>query len=526
MIELSQARSKRLLAVHGWAGTVLGLALYVVILTGAVVVFAHEIGTWSVSGSRAQQPLAAPMDAKIRELAGQVDPEYLDDINLFHNPAGHISAFFHTHGVKEDGHPMEKGVRFTFDPVTGETLTRQEGYADEFDDPVSALEHFLVELHVNLHAPNPVGLYLTGILGFAMLAAAVSGFLLHRHLIKDLFVAPRLSSRLLNARDRHILAGSWGLPFAFVLAFTGAFLSFAGSIGLMTISMVAFGGDQEKLIETIIGTPEGEDATPAPLANLDAMLRQSADKSHSAPAFVSIMHYGRADARVFAFHLAGEGELQSQQHVFKGSDGSYLGPKPTIGTTPSAGDTAFTLVSVLHFGTFAGLLSRVIWFALGLAMCYVTLTGLQLWLRRRAESPLWRRLGRSVPIVGYGLPIALAASGIGYLLALPAGTVLFWTPASFLIASGLAIVIGCILRDEVLLYRLYRGLLGAVLIALPVLRWLIDGTGWGPLMASGNDMVVLLDLALAAGGIGYLYAALARRPEARWSGAKRPVAAE
>ena len=77
-----------------------------------------------------------------------------------------------------------------------------------------------------------------------------------------------------------------------------------------------------------------------------------------------------------------------------------------------------------------------------------------------------------------------------------------------------------------LLTRLYRGLLGAVLIALPVLRWLIDGTGWGPLMASGNDMVVLLDLALAAGGIGYLYAALARRPEARWSGAKRPVAAE
>lgn len=526
MIELSQARSKRLLAVHGWSGTVLGLALYVVILTGAVVVFAHEIGTWSVSGSRAQQPLSAPMDAKIRDLAEQVDPEYLDDINLFHNAAGHISVFFHTHGVKEDGHPMEKGVRFTFDPVTGETLTRQEGYADEMEDPVSALERFLVDLHVNLHAPSPIGLYLTGILGFVMLAAAVSGFLLHRHLIKDLFVSPRLSSRLLNARDRHILAGSWGLPFAFVLAFTGAFLSFAGSIGLMTISMVAFGGDQQKLIETIVGTPEGEDATPAPFANLDAMLRQAAEKSHSAPAFVSIMHYGRADARVFSFHLAGEGELQSQQHVFKGSDGSYLGPKPTLGTKPSAGDAAFTLVRVLHYGTFSGLLSRVIWFALGLAMCYVTLTGLQLWLRRREDSPLWRRLGRSVSVVGYGLPIALAASGIGYLLALPAGTVLFWTPASFLIASGLAIAIGFALRDEALLYRLYRGLLGITLLALPALRWLLGGAGWDQLMASGNDIVVLLDLALATGGIGYLYLSLARRAAAQWGSAKRPVAAE
>lgn len=526
MIELSQARSKRLLAVHGWAGTVLGLALYVVILTGAVVVFAHEIGTWSVSGSRAQQPLAAPMDAKIRELARQVDPEYLDDINLFHNAAGHISAFFHTHGVKEDGQPMEKGVRFTFDPVTGETLTRQEGYADELDDPVSALERFLVDLHVNLHAPNPVGLYLTGILGFAMLAAAVSGFLLHRHLIKDLFVAPRLSSRLLNARDRHILAGSWGLPFAFVLAFTGAFLSFAGSIGLMTISMVAFGGDQQKLVETIVGTPEAEDATPARLADLDAMLRQSADEAGSAPAFVAIMHYGRADARVFSFHLAGEGNLQSQQHVFSGSDGSYLGPKPTLGTSPSAGDAAFTLVSVLHFGTFAGLMSRVIWFALGLAMCYVTLTGLQLWLRRREDSVLWRRLGRCVPVVGYGLPISLAASGIGYLLAIPGGTVLFWTPAGFLIAAGLSVALGAALRDETPLIRLYRGLLGAALIALPVLRWLTGGAGWGALMANGNDIVVLLDLTLATGGIGCLYLSLARRQAAQWLGGKRPVAAE
>ncbi|MBU0797336.1 MAG: PepSY domain-containing protein [Alphaproteobacteria bacterium] len=526
MIELSQARSKRLLAVHGWAGTVLGLALYVVILTGAVVVFAHEIGTWSVSGTRAQQPLAAPMDAKIRELAGQVDPEYLDDLNLFHNGAGHISAFFHTHAAKDDGHPMDKGVRFTFDPVTGETLTRQEGFGDEFEDPLSALDHFLVELHVNLHAPEPVGLYLTGILGFAMLAAAVSGFLLHRHLIKDLFVAPRLSSRLLNARDRHILAGSWGLPFAFVLAFTGAFLSFAGSIGLMTISMAAFGGDQQKLIETIIGMPEAEDATPAQPADLDAMLRQSAEMSGNGPAFVAITHYGRADARVYAFHLAAEGGLQSQQHVFKGSDGAYLGPKPSIGSKPSAGDAAFTLMGVLHFGTFAGLLSRVIWFALGLAMCYVTLTGLQLWLRRRADSPLWRRLGRSVPIVGYGLPIALAASGISFFLSLSAGTMLFWTPAGFLIAAGLSIAIGCLLRDETQLYRLYRGLLGATLIALPLLRWLMGGIGWDGMLESGNDIVILLDLALAAGGLGYLYIALAHRREPRWSGVEREVAAE
>ena len=95
MIALSQERTKRLVAIHGWSGTVLGLLLYVVLLTGAVAVFALQIGSWSASGVKSQDPLAQPFDGTLRAVAAQVPAEYHDDIRVFSNSAGHIVAFLH-----------------------------------------------------------------------------------------------------------------------------------------------------------------------------------------------------------------------------------------------------------------------------------------------------------------------------------------------------------------------------------------------------------------------------------------------
>ncbi|MEM7741813.1 MAG: PepSY domain-containing protein, partial [Pseudomonadota bacterium] len=47
----NKAQSKRLLAVHGWSAVVLGLFLYVVVLTGSIAVLSNEIGLWSGGGN-------------------------------------------------------------------------------------------------------------------------------------------------------------------------------------------------------------------------------------------------------------------------------------------------------------------------------------------------------------------------------------------------------------------------------------------------------------------------------------------
>ena len=113
--------------------------------------------------------------------------------------------------------------------------------------------------------------------------------------------------------------------------------------------------------------------------------------------------------------------------------------------------------------------------------------------------------------MGYGLPIAMAGSGIGFFLSLPTAQTLFWTPAGFLIAAALAIAAGLAVREDGALARLYRIALGTSLIALPVLRMALGGADWGQLAASGNTAVVAFDLVLLLAGTGFVLAATGLR---------------
>ena len=125
---------------------------------------------------------------------------------------------------------------------------------------------------------------------------------MHRHLIRDLFLAERPGGRLASVRDRHVLASSWSIPFAFLLAFTGSFFSFAGTVGFPLVASVAFGGDEEAMSAALFEPPVPEDPTPAPLASLDYILADSAARAGGPVTYVGVSDYGRADARVFVWH--------------------------------------------------------------------------------------------------------------------------------------------------------------------------------------------------------------------------------
>lgn len=333
---LNQRRSKRLLSIHGWSGIILGMLLYTVVLTGAVAVFAHEIGVWSVGGTPNKKGITQPIDGIIRKLAVDVDPSYREDVGVFAIEDGSLSVFFHTHATKENGEIGDKGVRFIVDGANGRVISRTEGWSEDvFDnDQKSALRKFLIDLHVQLYVPSPYGLLLTGILGLAMMVAAVSGVLLHKHIIKDIFVSPRAGSRLLFARDRHILAGTWGLPFAFLLAFTGSFLSFAFSLGVPIVSMSAFGGDQMLVGEILNGKPEVEDKTPAQMTNVDAVIAHGMQQAGATPTFLHVGHYGRQDAEIGLFFSPPDGDLSFLQYAYNGVTGRFEGTKPGLGTKP------------------------------------------------------------------------------------------------------------------------------------------------------------------------------------------------
>ncbi|MDX2307105.1 MAG: PepSY-associated TM helix domain-containing protein [Hyphomicrobium sp.] len=506
---LEQKKTKRLFAIHGWSGLALGLLLYTLVLTGAIAVFAREIGVWSVGGAANQKGLTQPVDRTIRGLAETVDAKYRDDVGIFIVPDGTLSVFFHTHEKKLDGELGEKGVRFLVAPESGKVVSRIEGWSDDVfgKDQKSALQRFLVDLHVQLYVPAPWGLILTGFLGLAMMVAAVSGLIMHRHLLKDIFVAPRPGNILLHARDRHILAGSWGLPFAFLLAFSGSMLSFAFSFGVPLMALSAYGGDQERVGEILSGAPATEDKRPAVVTNLDAVLADGQRRAGSDPTFLEVEHWGRADASIGVWFLPPEGDLGWIQYGYHGVNGAFEGEKPGLGTRPSLGNTAYMVLAALHFGVFAGIVSKVIWLSLGLASCYVILTGMEMWFTRRAADPAWAPWARIVPMIGYGLPLAMLVSALSYFQAVGHADTTTSTPAGFFLASLAIVCVTIAVPDRT---KLSRGLMLCNAIAaglLPVARMLAGGRSWGGALAMGEPVIVSIDLLLiiAASALVWLW---------------------
>lgn len=280
--------------------------------------------------------------------------------------------FFHRHQSNSKGVPAEKRVYYQLDNSV-RILAIVTGFADDLfglrnDDALSA---FLVGTHVRLHVPNSWGLLLTGILGLAMLVAAISGLLIHRQLFTDIFTLRRRASPVLANSNMHSVAGTWSPPFAFVLAFTGSFFSFYGTISVPVVAMAAFGGDVEALTKAVYGNPGTPDPRPAVTGNLDRVTADAIRRAGSVPTFIAVEKFSRADAEVTSYHSPREGDLEPVALLYKGATAEFVRAKPNVGPQPSAGGTLVGITAPLHFGNFAGMLSKAIWFGFGFTMCYV-----------------------------------------------------------------------------------------------------------------------------------------------------------
>lgn len=503
MIHLPKEETKLMVAIHGWSGILLGLLLYAVVFTGMAAVFAEEIGIWSAGHTETRSVFEQPIDGTVRELGARTPTKFHEDVDLFEIGDHNLGAFFHRHETDPDGKFVSRGIYYQLDE-DGSVARTLQGTGEEVFGPRNddALSSFLVDTHVRLQVPDPWGLLLTGILGLAMLVAAISGLLIHRHLFKDIFTLRRKANPVLADRDRHSVAGTWSLPFAFVLAFTGSFFSFFGTIGVPIVAMAAFGGDVQALNETVFGNPGKPDPRPVAIGNLDVIAADSIRRTGQAPIFIAIENFGRADAKVTSFHPPKAGGIEPVTLLYDGTTATFERVKPSIGTQPSAGGTLAAIMSPLHFGNFAGIVSKAVWFGLGFAMCYVTLTGLRLWLARRRESARsldW--LERMVAVVGFGLPFALVAAAAAFLVAMPGANAVFWTPTGFLIASAGAILCGLLLPSSSVVAGALQLGTGLVMIVLPALRLLMGGPGWSDALAAGQPIIAVLDCAfLLAGG--------------------------
>jgi uncharacterized iron-regulated membrane protein len=507
VFKLPTHETKTLVAVHGWSAVALGFLLYAVVLTGAVAVFAHEIGHWSVGRSEGNPVFAQALDAHVKAAMASVPEEYREEVFVAESPRGNLRVWAHAHRKRDNGPLEEFGILTEIDPQSGAVVSQREGWRTEVfgEEPALALERFLVDVHVQLHLPRPWGLLLTGILGLSMMVAAISGLLIHRHLLRDSFTLRRRKATLVSSRDEHSVAATWGLPFAFLLAFTGTFFSFALSLGLPMVTMVAFGGDQAKMRQVLTGAPAAVDTRPANTADLDSILYSARARTDAEVAWLSIQHYARKDSLVALRHEPGPHGLEPKTLVFNGASGEFKEEKPQIGVKPSVGSTVFSTIGPLHFGNFAGVISKSIWLALGFSSCFMIATGLSLWLKRRSDQPGWHWFSVATAVVIYGLPLCLAASAYGFLLFYPAPLTVRAPAVAFLICAALVSAYAAWVRDAQTLESRLMFWLGAALFLLPLTRLATGGPGWLAALETGAVDAITIDMVLAAGGLSCLW---------------------
>lgn len=388
---------RAMLAGHSALGLAFAALIYVVCLSGALSVFAYEFQRWEQPDAPivATTPSADVLAAALRNGYERAKAEgAAHDI--------YIAGPLRTPGrlqVHYDDHA--KGIE-------GEWLANERGeLVSRLSTPWS---EFLVDLHMQLHLPRAWGLYLVGLTGVALFSSLISGILSHPRILKDAFMLRWGGSRRLQEADIHNRLGVWGLPFHVVVSVTGALLGLSSLI-LGLLAVAAFDGDRSKAMAVLFGPTPTEDSAPAAIPDLSAMMaqvKQIAPDAEFSNAFVQ--HIGTAgQVTQLGVHMPSRLAFVSTYHF--NADGKLIASPEQ--RQRGVGQWILGALQPLHFGWFAGLLSKLLYGILGLALAIVTHTGVTIWLARRRDKGRPARGWEKVwVVVGWSQPIAFATTAL------------------------------------------------------------------------------------------------------------------
>ncbi|MEO0606112.1 MAG: PepSY-associated TM helix domain-containing protein, partial [Myxococcota bacterium] len=226
------ARKKHYL-LHRWVGLVVALIGLLVFFSGAVATFHQEIDGWATRGHRYphfQDVEDFSLDEAMALAARDVPEARLEQVDIRQTEGRPLFLFLHEHDDSE-GSIREVGVATRIDPTDRSVVSRIEGdrAAVFVDDPIHSLSRFFIDLHIFLLMPRTLGLTVVGLTGFALLVLICTGTLVHRPTWSTLGRVPRSMGRK-GMGELHTLVGLWTLPYTAILAMTGTFFAFAGTV--------------------------------------------------------------------------------------------------------------------------------------------------------------------------------------------------------------------------------------------------------------------------------------------------------
>ncbi|AXM95511.1 PepSY-associated TM helix domain-containing protein [Pseudomonas plecoglossicida] len=385
--------------LHTWGGLIFGWLLFAIFVTGTLAVFDKEL-------NHGMQP-EIPASQVPQAVAAQRAIAYLQA----HEPqAGNWGVSLPTErspGLRVSTGERRHGGGVQLDPRTGEAVAVRDSVGG----------NFFFRFHFTLDLPRNWGIFVVGALALVMLAALVTGIVIHKKIFKEFFTfRPDKGQR--SWLDFHNASAVLLLPFHLMITYTGLVIFMLIYIPAGVDAL--FEGDNRAYFQaqgnTRLEQPRGLSKQPAELVDVAPLLAQAEARLGPIAGF-NIRNPNTAGARIEIRPELGNRIALSkgQAMVFDGVSGQLLSDVSEWRAAPL---TQRVMVG-LHFAQFGGYPMRWLYFVCGVISCVMIASGLVLFCVKRgrkyaaAESPGHRgyRLAE-VCNVGFVAGLLLACVGL------------------------------------------------------------------------------------------------------------------
>ncbi|MEM9261945.1 MAG: PepSY-associated TM helix domain-containing protein [Pseudomonadota bacterium] len=381
----SATRVAQSLEAHSIIALALGGLVYILVLTGTICVFNHELQRWEQPDAPEMATIAPDAAARAAETVFRMEE----------TPTIHLYINFPQPDL----------------PRTVITTDTQAFFADS-NGQITGPEtfpwtQFLLDLHYYLHLPPVLGLTVVGALGAFLIALSFSGFLAHPRIFRDAFTFRRGEGRV-PLTDLHNRLSVWTSPFHLSNALTGAILGLASVLGF-AIAAAQFDGDIGAVFSPVFGDDPPAVEGDAPLAEIAAPLAYMRETFPERPATYFILHEpGTAGQHSSVIGKHDDRLIFGEYYQFD-ADGAYQG---NVGISDGTiGQQIIGSVYNVHFGNWGGVGVKLAYLVFGLSLAVIVASGLRIYFTRRREK------GRAAPRleaawegVVWGTPVALAAT--------------------------------------------------------------------------------------------------------------------
>ncbi|GAA0752067.1 MULTISPECIES: PepSY-associated TM helix domain-containing protein [Sphingomonas] len=339
--------------VHSWAGLKLAIFMTFVLATGTLAVFAHEID-WLVTPAMRATPQSGPKVSWGTLAAAAVRAEPKGRLQTLYAP---IDPWFTAEAWVDMGGGAPR--RVYLDPWSGR-VAGTRGWAN--------VHRFLRQVHRHLMLPTRIGIPIVTTLALLLLASLITGLVTYKKWWRGFFRMPRGGDLRRVTGDVHRLGGLWSLWFVTLIAVTGLWYLVESLGGNAAVPELPTS-------EAVVSIPTG--------AALDRLVSMAAQARPSLKIreirFTKrngVILLGQDRAWLVRDRANGIAIDAATGKILASLDGRNLNAHQRISE----------MADPLHFGTFGGMPTKILWFLFGLILTGLSVTGTIIYAKRLSKA--------------------------------------------------------------------------------------------------------------------------------------------